>query len=72
MDEIIGISLKSSVHALLDHYPLYHVEALGKLYLVSVELQQMRGLTFQQCYGLSISAHNAASLGSIHFPGQNA
>ena len=36
------------------------------------ELQQMRGLTFQPGYGGSISAHNAASLGSIHFPRQNA
>ncbi|XWS50592.1 hypothetical protein CRYUN_Cryun12cG0100000 [Craigia yunnanensis] len=36
------------------------------------ELQHMRGLTFQPGYGGSISAHNAAILGSMHFPTQNA
>ncbi|XWS61105.1 hypothetical protein CRYUN_Cryun07bG0097000 [Craigia yunnanensis] len=36
------------------------------------ELQQMRGLTFQPGYGVCVSAHNAASFGSILFPNQNA
>ncbi|XWS37763.1 hypothetical protein CRYUN_Cryun19dG0073300 [Craigia yunnanensis] len=36
------------------------------------EPKQMRGLTFQPGYGGNISTHNAASLGSIHFPNQNA
>ncbi|XP_022714813.1 two-component response regulator ORR21-like [Durio zibethinus] len=36
------------------------------------ELKQMRGLTSQAGYGRSPSAHNAASLGSILFPNQNA
>ncbi|XP_022754642.1 two-component response regulator ARR2-like [Durio zibethinus] len=35
------------------------------------ELHQMRGL-FQPGYGGSVTARNAASLGSIHFPSQNA
>ncbi|XVF50761.1 hypothetical protein PTKIN_Ptkin04bG0129300 [Pterospermum kingtungense] len=35
-------------------------------------LQHMRGLPYQPGYGWSVSTHNAASLGSLLFPNQNA